>query len=119
MRNANNIVVMKAGQISEQGTHAQLMSKRGIYYSLVKRQAGDGTLGTGDDPDKSLQKVQERLVLKFLQISVSTEIRLVSQSIDCTLRGCCLAIEGIHRQLLAWQIRAVAGKKKAREGDVP
>jgi len=57
VRNANNIVVMKAGQITEQGTHAQLMRTRGVYYSLVKRQSGDGSLGTEDDPDKRFQKV--------------------------------------------------------------
>ena len=43
---------MKAGRISEQGTHAQLMMQRGIYYSLVKRQAGDGTLGTREEEEK-------------------------------------------------------------------
>ena len=57
VRNANNIVVMKAGQIAEQGTHAQLMRTRGIYHSLVKRQAGDGTLGTEEAPDKKVGPV--------------------------------------------------------------
>ena len=54
VRNATNIVVMKAGRITEQGTHAQLMMQRGIYYSLVKRQAGDGTLGTGEEENKKV-----------------------------------------------------------------
>lgn len=46
---------MKAGRISEQGTHAQLMRQKGIYYSLVRRQAGDGTLGTAEgEPTKVL-----------------------------------------------------------------
>ena len=53
MRNADNIVVMAAGRVSEQGTHAQLMMKRGIYYGLVRRQAGgDGSLGTDGEPPK-------------------------------------------------------------------
>lgn len=53
MRNADHIAVMKAGQIAEEGSHAQLMKRRGIYYSLVRRQTGDGTLGTTEgDPQK-------------------------------------------------------------------
>ena len=55
VRNATNIVVMKAGRITEQGTHAQLMMQRGIYYSLVKRQAGDGTLGTKEEEQKKVR----------------------------------------------------------------
>ncbi len=38
VRNANNIVVIEAGKIIEQGDHEYLTAKRGKYYELVKNQ---------------------------------------------------------------------------------
>lgn len=38
VRNANQIIVMDAGQIKEQGTHEELVRKKGEYYHLVKNQ---------------------------------------------------------------------------------
>lgn len=38
IRNADLIVVMDEGRIAEQGTHNELMSKKGIYYNLVQQQ---------------------------------------------------------------------------------
>ncbi|GGE51821.1 hypothetical protein GCM10011413_17710 [Pedobacter psychrotolerans] len=38
VKNADNIIVMKNGIITEQGTHAELTSKRGDYFELVKNQ---------------------------------------------------------------------------------
>ena len=38
IRNADNIVVLNQGLISEQGTHAELMENRGLYYSLTGMQ---------------------------------------------------------------------------------
>ena len=34
--NADKIVVIEDGQIAEQGKHAELLSKQGIYYELYK-----------------------------------------------------------------------------------
>lgn len=38
IRNAHNIVVMTEGRIVEQGTHNDLLEKRGAYYNLVSAQ---------------------------------------------------------------------------------
>lgn len=38
IRNADNIVVMSNGNISEQGTHTELLDRGGIYSTLVKAQ---------------------------------------------------------------------------------
>lgn len=38
IRNADLIVVMDEGRIAEQGTHNELMDKKGIYYDLVRQQ---------------------------------------------------------------------------------
>jgi ATP-binding cassette, subfamily B, multidrug efflux pump len=34
--NADKIVVIEGGGIAEQGTHAELLAKRGAYYELYK-----------------------------------------------------------------------------------
>jgi ATP-binding cassette subfamily B protein len=38
VQNADKIVVMDSGKIVEEGTHAELTVKRGMYYTLVKNQ---------------------------------------------------------------------------------
>lgn len=38
IKNANNIVVMKDGEIVEQGTHFELLNLKGEYYNLVENQ---------------------------------------------------------------------------------
>ena len=38
IENADKILVMKAGRIIEQGTHAELLQKRGFYYKLYNAQ---------------------------------------------------------------------------------
>ena len=44
VRNADQIVVLRKGQVAEIGTHSQLVAARGAYYELVKNQ-----LELGDD----------------------------------------------------------------------
>ncbi|WP_299100731.1 ABC transporter ATP-binding protein [uncultured Winogradskyella sp.] len=39
IQNANLIVVMQKGEIAEQGTHAELISKNGVYKKLVEMQS--------------------------------------------------------------------------------
>jgi len=38
VKNADQIIVLKNGQISESGTHAQLVANRGEYFNLIKNQ---------------------------------------------------------------------------------
>ena len=38
VKNADNIVVIDHGKIAEQGTHTELVSRKGAYYQLVKDQ---------------------------------------------------------------------------------
>jgi ABC-type multidrug transport system fused ATPase/permease subunit len=38
IKTADIIVGFKQGQVFEQGTHEQLMAKKGIYYTLVTNQ---------------------------------------------------------------------------------
>lgn len=41
IQNADKIVVMSKGEIAEQGTHAELLSKNGVYKKLVDMQSFD------------------------------------------------------------------------------
>ncbi len=38
VKNADNIIVLHKGEISEQGTHGELVERQGAYYQLVKNQ---------------------------------------------------------------------------------
>ena len=44
IKSANKIVVLDKGQITEQGTHAELMARGGIYKKLVDLQTFDWCL---------------------------------------------------------------------------
>ena len=36
--NADNIIFLENGKIAEQGTHQQLVDRKGKYYELIKNQ---------------------------------------------------------------------------------
>lgn len=42
IQNADHIITMKDGAVVEQGTHQELMGKRGVYYELVTLQTLEG-----------------------------------------------------------------------------
>lgn len=40
VRNANLILMMSKGRVAEQGTHAELLAKKGLYYEVYQKQLG-------------------------------------------------------------------------------
>eukprot|EP01127_Copromyxa_protea_P019084 TRINITY_DN6113_c0_g2_i1.p1 TRINITY_DN6113_c0_g2~~TRINITY_DN6113_c0_g2_i1.p1 ORF type:complete len:822 (+),score=150.24 TRINITY_DN6113_c0_g2_i1:22-2487(+) len=38
VKNASKVIVIKGGQVAEEGTHSELLEKNGLYCKLVKRQ---------------------------------------------------------------------------------
>ena len=38
VRDADNIIVLENGTVAEQGTHEELLAKKGIYHELIKAQ---------------------------------------------------------------------------------
>jgi len=53
IRNANKIVVLKYGEIVEQGTHDQLVLAEGVYKNLVDRQLQKAK---AEDIDKEVEE---------------------------------------------------------------
>lgn len=41
IHNADKIIVVDHGRIAEQGTHAELMARNGIYAKLIEMQSFD------------------------------------------------------------------------------
>jgi len=57
IRRADNIVVMSQGQIVEQGTHAELIAKRGAYAELVEKQHISNAAGASvPNPDSRIEQ---------------------------------------------------------------
>lgn len=44
-KNADNIIILKDGSILEQGTHDELVAKKGYYYDLVCLQSNVKEVG--------------------------------------------------------------------------
>jgi ATP-binding cassette subfamily B (MDR/TAP) protein 1 len=77
IRHAHNIVVMSKGVIVEQGTHDELMSKRGEYYGLVQAQqitARDNSLDVVEAEASSTAKSspEDELEVKPVKIQEDT-----------------------------------------------
>ena len=41
VKDADEIIVLENGMVKERGTHAELLAKRGLYYSTYEAQYGD------------------------------------------------------------------------------
>lgn len=64
IKDAHNIVVMSQGRIVEQGTHNQLLEKRGAYYNLVTAQniAADNEMTA--EEEEAINEEEEKLIRK-------------------------------------------------------
>lgn len=60
IQNADSIAVLRGGVLVEQGTHEQLLAKRGFYHTLVTKQLGHSKASkTGSEQSK--ENFQEAL----------------------------------------------------------
>ena len=63
IRNADAIVVMDAGKIVEQGSHAELLGREGFYYRLYNSQFTEAWSGNGEghpDGQRTLEAVSKK-----------------------------------------------------------
>ncbi|KAI9310815.1 P-loop containing nucleoside triphosphate hydrolase protein [Dichotomocladium elegans] len=85
VRNADHIVVMHEGELVEQGTHDEPLSRNGIYSELVHKQK-IATKKSGADKDEVfdeeeiLRKETEELLLQQKKIEKLTELERDSKS---------------------------------------
>lgn len=64
IRDAHNIVVMAHGRIVEQGTHDELLEKRGAYFNLVTAQAIAAVNEMTVEEEEALNKEEEQLLIR-------------------------------------------------------
>lgn len=69
IRNADNIVVMSKGEIIEQGTHNDLISKQGAYHALVTAQ--------------TIEDSQRRSVALSVEETISKEQQILKRISTC------------------------------------
>jgi len=64
IKDAHNIVVMAQGRIVEQGTHDQLLEKRGAYFNLVTAQAIAAVNEMTTEEEEAMNKEEEELLVR-------------------------------------------------------
>lgn len=91
IRNAHNIVVMSRGGIAEQGSHADLVGRGGIYSRLVKAQdlspANRAPAGLSDSDSEATEEMQTDAIkriasLKRLNTTEADHLALLSDRED-------------------------------------
>jgi ATP-binding cassette, subfamily B (MDR/TAP), member 1 len=64
IKDAHNIVVMSRGSIVEQGSHGELIEKRGAYYNLVTAQAIADVNDLSAEEEAAIDIEEEKLIRK-------------------------------------------------------
>jgi ATP-binding cassette, subfamily B, multidrug efflux pump len=57
IQNADRIIVLHHGEVREQGTHQELLIKRGLYWKLYKLQYADGSTVSGPTEEEDLENL--------------------------------------------------------------
>ena len=58
IRNADAIVVMDSGKIVEQGSHAELLQRKGFYFRLYNSQFAESWSGNGEGTEPSQRTLE-------------------------------------------------------------
>ncbi|KAK9458192.1 P-loop containing nucleoside triphosphate hydrolase protein [Dipodascopsis uninucleata] len=77
IKDANNIVVMRHGEIIEQGTHKQLIEKQGQYYELVRAQTLEAEVKRANtsEPDGSTEQKDSLINSKEVELADISHIK--------------------------------------------
>ncbi|KAF9729172.1 hypothetical protein PMIN06_000077 [Paraphaeosphaeria minitans] len=103
IKNADNIAVMTKGSITEQGTHNELLDKKGAYASLVAAQ----DLGKADDAEEPLEHDAGADGEKPTLVRTQTRVSMHSQAgvktdkdrVNYNLVSCIFIVFWEHRRL--------------------
>ena len=90
---ADRLLVLDAGTVAEEGTHAELMARRGIYFALMRGQAQESR--TSEDLD-----LRESLSIVRAQTSRAIDAEACLEPTDGILRAQGLGWFGAFRELL-------------------
>ncbi|KAJ5496532.1 Multidrug resistance protein sirA [Penicillium fimorum] len=82
VREADNIILLKAGKLAEQGTHTELMQQRGEYFRLVEVQQSSEDEERSDDKPEVVGVDDSTASLTAAKQEVFTEAKLLDNSID-------------------------------------
>ncbi|KAL8971552.1 MAG: hypothetical protein Q9183_001000 [Haloplaca sp. 2 TL-2023] len=120
--NADNIIVLKDGHVSEQGTHAELVSMNGIYANMVNTQnlqppASSKPLdpvllptpeSQGAISDDSLLKPPETDISVAVEVEPTTENQLALTGSPRSLRSTILGVTSLSRPQLMYVVLGIA-----------
>ena len=59
IKNCDKIIVLEQGEIVEQGTHKELISKKGKYYNLWEMQQGNFSVQYKEEKDRQVLEVED------------------------------------------------------------
>jgi len=82
IRNADNIIVMEAGRVVDQGTYAELMAREGSEFSRMVKLQNLGTTNEADEKSATSESTNASISKSYIQPSGETEISESKQSID-------------------------------------
>ncbi|KAK9369301.1 P-loop containing nucleoside triphosphate hydrolase protein [Lipomyces kononenkoae] len=74
IKDADLIVVMRTGEILEQGTHAQLLDMKGEYYKLVQAQTIEVLKETSDSSDSTDAQVDENSGIELAKFNTKQTV---------------------------------------------
>lgn len=118
---ADNIVVMKEGQIHEQGTHRELLERDGLYAAMVRAQ-DLGTKATEGDIERELQATQDvedtlgrkvtlqRTQSQYNTVELDREVeQLAAGTLDYSLIRCIWIMLKENANLYYWYAATIVG----------
>ena len=125
IKTADNIVVMSQGSIVEQGTHDQLLERKGAYFNLVEAQRISAEREEKiSDETARLEETDEKLV-KELSIQKTKTLTTdpadlgVENAVDRTVSGKSIPIQGTNSgpnvQYPLWTLIKVVGSFNKKE----
>ena len=107
---ADNIVVMAHGQIIEQGTHTELIARKGHYATLVSAQDLGGRSGKSELDEEKLEALDNVPTLQRTNTDISAALTGVKSSevergtLNYSLVRCVLIMLAEQKDLYLWMV---------------